>query len=84
MFQSWETFIGVIVGLAILIPYLLKKYYWRFDLTSASGLDMSDVDEKLTPNKRREHPVFTLFVRAGYIVLFLSTISWIVYIEFIL
>jgi hypothetical protein len=45
---------------------------------------MSDVEEKLTPNKRREHPVFTLFVRAGYIVLFLSTISWIVYIEFIL
>jgi len=27
MFQNWGTFIGVIVGLAILIPYALKKFY---------------------------------------------------------
>ncbi|MDA0692883.1 MAG: hypothetical protein O3C58_13580 [Nitrospinae bacterium] len=45
---------------------------------------MHDTDEKETPKKRREHPVFTLFVHAGYTVLILSMISWIVYIEFIL
>jgi hypothetical protein len=45
---------------------------------------MNDATEKETPKKRREHPVFTLFVHAGYTVLILSMISWIVYIEFIL
>jgi len=27
MFQNWETFIGLVIGLAILIPFLLKKFY---------------------------------------------------------
>ena len=45
---------------------------------------MNIVREKQTPKKRREHTVFTIFVHIGYTVLILSTISWIVYIEFIL
>jgi len=27
MFQNWETLIGVIIGLAVLIPIILKKFY---------------------------------------------------------
>jgi len=46
--------------------------------------DMNDAREKETSKKRREHPVFTLFVHAGYTILILSMIFWIVYIEFIL
>ncbi len=45
---------------------------------------MNDAREKELPKKRREHPVFTLFVHAGYTVLILSMISWMVYIEFLL
>ena len=45
---------------------------------------MNDAREKEPPKKRREHPVFTLFVHAGYTILILSMIGWIVYIEFIL
>lgn len=46
--------------------------------------NINNAREKEAPKKRREHPVFTLFVHAGYTVLILSMISWIVYIEFIL
>jgi hypothetical protein len=46
--------------------------------------DMNNARKKETPKKRREHPVFTLFVHAGYTILILSMICWIVYIEFIL
>ncbi|GJL79432.1 MAG: hypothetical protein NPINA01_24210 [Nitrospinaceae bacterium] len=45
---------------------------------------MKDAAQKETPKKRREHPVFTLFVHVGYTILILSMIGWIVYIEFIL
>ncbi|MCH8314170.1 MAG: hypothetical protein IID17_14440 [Nitrospinae bacterium] len=45
---------------------------------------MNDAREKEPPKKRREHPVFTFFVHAGYTVLILSMISWMVYIEFLL
>ncbi len=27
MFQNWETFIGIVVVLAILLPIILKKLY---------------------------------------------------------
>ena len=46
--------------------------------------DKNNAREKETQKKRREHPVFTLFVHAGYTILILSMIFWIVYIEFIL
>ena len=46
--------------------------------------DMNNTRKKETPKKRREHPVFTLFVHVGYTILILSMIFWIVYIEFIL
>jgi hypothetical protein len=36
--------------------------------------------EKL--EKRRENPIFTIWVHAGYTVLILSMIGWIAYIEF--
>jgi len=45
---------------------------------------MNTAREKKLSKKRREHPIFTLFVHAGYTVLILSMIFWIVYIEFIL
>ena len=45
---------------------------------------MSNAKEKEPQKKRREHPIFTLFVHAGYTILILSMISWMVYIEFIL
>lgn len=45
---------------------------------------MNGAGDKKASKKRGEHPIFTLFVHAGYTVLILSTISWIVYIEFIL
>ena len=46
--------------------------------------DIKNAKEKETPQKRKEHPIFTLFVHAGYTILILSMIFWIVYIEFIL
>jgi hypothetical protein len=46
--------------------------------------DLNNEREKETPKKRKEHPIFTLFVHAGYTILILSMIFWIVYIEFIL
>jgi hypothetical protein len=46
--------------------------------------DMNAAQEKETPKKRREHPVFTLFVHAGYTILILSMIFWVVYLEFFL
>ena len=27
MFQSWETFIAIVIALAIILPFILKKYY---------------------------------------------------------
>jgi len=45
---------------------------------------MNTAQNQETQKKRREHPVFTLFVHAGYTILILSMISWMVYIEFIL
>jgi hypothetical protein len=56
-------------------------------LTPAKSLPTQDdmqEDRNKTPKKRREHPVFTLFVHIGYTILILSMIFWIVYIEFIL
>lgn len=46
--------------------------------------DMDSAHGKETPEKRREHPVFTLFVHVGYTILILSMISWVVYLEFFL
>ena len=42
MFQNWETFIGVIVGLAILIPYLLKKFYCRAAVSGVQAPKLAD------------------------------------------
>ncbi len=36
------------------------------------------------PKKRQENVVFTIWVHAGYIVLILSVIGWMVYMEFIM
>ena len=33
-------------------------------------------------DKRRENPIFTIWVHAGYVVLILSTIAWIALLEF--
>ncbi|MFQ5482821.1 MAG: hypothetical protein ACE5ER_08675 [Nitrospinaceae bacterium] len=44
---------------------------------------MPDSDLK-PPPRRQESRVFTIWVHAGYIVLILSMVSWMVYIEYIL
>jgi hypothetical protein len=41
-------------------------------------------DKKSVPEKRKESPVFTIWVHAGYTVLIISVIVWMVYIELIL
>ena len=38
--------------------------------------------EKEEPEKRRENPIFTIWVHTGYAVLILSMIGWMVYMEF--
>ena len=35
-----------------------------------------------TTKKREENPIFTLWVHAGYTILIVSMITWVVYIEF--
>jgi len=39
------------------------------------------VAKKSTPKKRNENPIFTVFVHAGYTVLIISMITWMIYIE---
>lgn len=34
--------------------------------------------------KRREHPLFSIFVHVGYSVLILSMLGWMIYIEFVM
>jgi len=41
-------------------------------------------DKRSPPEKRRENPIFTIWVHAGYTVLIISMIAWMVYIELIL
>ena len=38
--------------------------------------------KKETPPPRRENPIFTIWVHTGYVVLILSMIAWMVYMEF--
>ena len=38
--------------------------------------------EKEKKEKRRENPIFTIWVHTGYAVLVLSVIGWMVYMEF--
>jgi len=38
--------------------------------------------EKKNLGKRKEHPIFTIWVHAGYAVLIASMIGWMVYMEF--
>ncbi len=38
--------------------------------------------EKEEPEKRRENPIFTIWVHTGYAVLVLSMVGWMVYMEF--
>ena len=45
---------------------------------------MDGTEKKESRQKRKEHPIFTIFVHAGYTVLVLSMIAWMVYIEFIM
>lgn len=43
---------------------------------------MSGSGEKEAPKKRQENPIFTIFVHTGYIILIISMIGWMVYMEF--
>jgi hypothetical protein len=43
---------------------------------------MNDTEKKEVPKKREENKVFTIFVHTGYVILILSMISWMVYMEF--
>jgi len=45
---------------------------------------MAGSGKKETPKMRQENPIFTIWVHAGYIVLILSVIGWMVYMEFIM
>lgn len=41
--------------------------------------------DEMPPPRRREEPrIFTIWVHVGYTVLILSTIAWIVYLEYFL
>jgi len=41
-----------------------------------------DNPQKKAPEPRRENPIFTIWVHTGYLVLILSMIAWMVYMEF--
>ncbi len=43
---------------------------------------MAGSGDKEAPKKRRENPIFTIWVSAGYIVIILSMLGWMVYMEF--
>jgi len=45
---------------------------------------MKEPEKTETEKKRREHPVFTIWVHVGYSILILSMISWMIYIEFMM
>ena len=45
---------------------------------------MTDSEYKEAPKKRRENPIFTIWVHAGEIVLILSVIGWMGYMEFLM
>ena len=45
---------------------------------------MDGTEKKEPRQKRKEHPIFTIFIHAGYTVLVLSMIAWMVYIKFIM
>ena len=45
---------------------------------------MNDSENKEPSQKRKENPIFTIWVHAGYTVLILSMIAWMVYMEFIM
>jgi|TARA_B110001454_G_scaffold187657_1_gene185150 hypothetical protein len=36
------------------------------------------------PKKRRENPVFTIWVHVGYTILVISMATWMIYIEFLI
>ncbi|MCF8719451.1 hypothetical protein [Nitrospina gracilis] len=41
-----------------------------------------DNDSPKPPPKRRENPIFTVWVHVGYTILVISMIGWMVYMEF--
>ncbi len=43
---------------------------------------MKKHEEKKTPAPRKENQIFTIWVHVGYTVLILSTLSWMIYLEF--
>jgi len=47
-----------------------------------SALSGEIMKEKEKQEKRRENPIFTIWVHTGYAVLVLSVIGWMVYTEF--
>jgi len=42
------------------------------------------VAKKNESKKRKENPVFTIWVHAGYTILILSMITWVIYIELVI
>ena len=55
--------------------------YLRFH-SIISALSGEIMKEKEKQEKRRENPIFTIWVHTGYAVLVLSVIGWMVYMEF--
>ena len=45
---------------------------------------MAGPENNEAPKKRQENTIFTIWVHAGYVVLILSVIGWMVYMEFIM
>lgn len=43
---------------------------------------MADTDKNELRERRKENPIFTIWVATGYAVLILSMIGWMVYMEF--
>ena len=59
----------------------LSLGYLRFH-SIISALSGEIMKEKEKQEKRRENPIFTIWVHTGYAVLVLSVIGWMVYMEF--
>ena len=41
-------------------------------------------EQKSTLKKRKENTIFTIWVHAGYTVLIISMVTWVIYIEFLI
>lgn len=45
-------------------------------------VNMDDPEKKEPAEKRRENPIFTVWVHVGYTILVISMLGWMIYIEF--